>query len=88
MFLLVEFIDKKELAVIPDNWLEGTSCAVWPPYISTSRLVKAVTDKEPPLDSWRAYVIRVMYKHGKTFCWKDVLGSVVNFTSFQYYLTL
>ena len=65
MFLLVEFTDNAELAVIPDNWLDGTRCAVWPPFKSPSRLIKAVYSREPPLASWKSYPIRVLYKHGK-----------------------
>ena len=40
-------------------------CAVWPPFKSPSRLIKAVSSREPPVDSWKSYPIRVLYKHGK-----------------------
>ena len=65
MYLLVEFTDNSELAVVPDSWLEGSHCAVWPPYKSSTRLIKAVIHKEPPTESWKAYPIRVLYKNGK-----------------------
>ena len=76
MFLLVEFTDQKELAVIPDNWQDGTRCALWPPFKSSSKVVKAVINKAPPLHSWKAYPIRVLYTSGKcktlTFNFHDV----------------
>ena len=76
MFLLVEFTDNAELAVIPDNWLDGTSCAVWPPFKSPSRIIKAVINREPSLDSWKAYPIRVLYKHGKYMYEHELLQAV------------
>lgn len=64
MYILVEFTDNKELAVIPDNWREGTKCGLWPPYKTASRITRAVIQKEPPTDSWTAYPVREMYKNG------------------------
>lgn len=65
MYLLVEFTDHHELAVIPDNWLEGTKCGLWPPYKNPTRVNRAVIQREPATDSWKAYPIRVFYKDGK-----------------------
>lgn len=66
MFILVEFTDQKELAVVPDIWLEGTSCAVWPNFTSESKLQRAVRSKQRPEDDWKAFPIRELYKHGKS----------------------
>ena len=58
MYLLVEFTDNSQLAVVPDSWLEGNHCAVWPPYKSSTRLIKATNQKDHP-------TIWAMYKNGK-----------------------
>ena len=58
MYLLVEFTDNSQLAVVPRLWLEGYHCAVWPQNKSSTRLIKATIQKEPP-------TIRVLYKNGK-----------------------
>lgn len=67
MFLLVEFTESKELAIIPDNWIDsqGRQCALWPPFKNTVKLVRAVITKEPPLESWKSYPIRELYRNGK-----------------------
>lgn len=71
MYLLVEFTDNSELAVVPNNWLDGNMCAVSPPFKTSTRLTQAVLQKEPPTESWQAYPIRVLYKDGKCqfYCW-------------------
>jgi hypothetical protein len=49
MYVAVEFTDEKgALEVIPENWLEGTSCTVWPVYRSDDKNRKATRDREQP----------------------------------------
>ena len=67
MYLLVEFTDSKEVAIIPDNWLDGTSCAVWPSHIRmTSKLTGAVKQKCTPGKNWPAFPIKEMYRNGES----------------------
>ena len=74
MFVLVEFTDEHNIAVIPDNWLEGMSCAVWPNNIKASgKLMKAVIEKMSPEDSWLAYPIKELYRNGKSILTFTVL---------------
>jgi len=65
MYLVVEYLDGNELAVIPDNWLDGTKCAVWPPYKSTARIMNAVTQREVPGENWKSLPIRELYRSRK-----------------------
>ncbi|KAL5015191.1 hypothetical protein ScPMuIL_009461 [Solemya velum] len=62
MFLLVEYTDENELAVIPDTWLDGNSCALWPPYKSSSRVMNAVRQEEHPGANWKSFPIRELYR--------------------------
>ena len=69
MYLVVEYEDENLLAVIPENWLEGNSCALWPPYKDTKRIRNAAKDMEVPSDHWKSFPLKkVMYKTGKPFC--------------------
>ena len=65
MFFVVEFTDGNDVAVIPQEWLDGTSCAVWPPYDNTNRIRSACIARELPGDKWRSYPIRIMYTSGE-----------------------
>lgn len=67
MFLLVEFTDNHEIEVIPSNWLDGDSCAVWPTYKSSQKLSKAARCKETPEDDWKSFPIRVLYSNSKQY---------------------
>ena len=60
-----ENTDEQNVAVIPDNWLDGLSCALWPDDINRSgRLMKAVMSKITPRDSWGSFSIKELYRNG------------------------
>lgn len=65
MFYVVEFSVTQEVAVIPSTWLNGRDEAVWPNYISTTRINSAVVSKELPKSDWKKYLIKIMYESGK-----------------------
>jgi hypothetical protein len=66
MYLLVEFTDTKEVAVVPENWLDGTACAVWPTHIrASSKLTSAVMQKMEPGENWPSFPIKELYRSGK-----------------------
>ena len=66
MYVLVEYTDEQNVAVIPDNWLDGRSCALWPDDIKgPGKLMKAVVSKMTPRDSWRSFPIKELYRNGK-----------------------
>jgi hypothetical protein len=67
MYILVKFMDNNSVAVIPSNWLHSNQCPLWPPYKTSDRLDRAVRKREPPGESWQAYPIVEMYRHGKLF---------------------
>lgn len=64
MYLVVEFVQDRELAVIPDDWLDGPGHARWPPYKSTSRIMSAVVQRERPGDAWKSFPVRELYRSG------------------------
>lgn len=64
MYLLVEFIDEKNLAVIPDSWLDGNSCALWPSWKNPTKLTNAVKKNVPPSEDWKAFPIKEIYRNG------------------------
>ena len=64
-YLVVEYTDNHEIAVIPSGWLDGSNCALWPPYKTSTRINQAVKQNEVAGSSWTAYPIKVMYKSGK-----------------------
>ena len=66
MYILVEFLDDHEVAIIPDNWLSGTKCAAWPVHFKDTRKVEsAVKNKLAPGDAWPALPIREMYRNSE-----------------------
>lgn len=65
MFYVVEFSDTQDVAVIPSTWLEGRDEALWPNYLSTTRINNAVVSKELPKSEWKKYSIKIMYKSGE-----------------------
>lgn len=65
MWYVIEFTDDKEVAVVPDNWLNGTKCALWPPFKNSERIVKAIKAREDPGPNWAAYPMRELYHSGK-----------------------
>jgi len=84
MFHIVEFTDNRSVAVIPSNWLEGTSCAVWPVHYSSFRVMKAAKTREVPDDRWKAFPIRIIYDSGN-LCKSFTLANYVTvFIKFCY----
>lgn len=70
MFNVVEFSVTQDVAVIPSTWLKGRDEAVWPNYLSTTRINNAVVSKELPKSDWKKYSIKIMYESGKyTHIW-------------------
>ena len=66
MFLIVEFTDKNEVAVIPSSWLVGDgNSAHWPPYRSSMRLASAVKSREIPNSQWSVFPVRKLYETGE-----------------------
>jgi hypothetical protein len=55
MYEVVEFTDHKEVAVVPDTWLNGTSCALWPGYKTESRNISSARKREAPGKDWPAF---------------------------------
>lgn len=57
MFLVVHFVTRDEVEVVPGAWLSGTTCR-WP--MVASRKVKKLVIKESlPDESWDAYKVVV-----------------------------
>ena len=62
-YVLVEFTENSEVAVIPDAWLkEDGLFAYWPPYKSSSRVMAAVKQQEHPSSSWEPYRYKELYR--------------------------
>ena len=66
MWLVVEFTQERETAVVPDCWTVGNA-AKWPPYKSMLRIMSAVKKKEVPGAEWASYLYRELYRSGNNF---------------------
>jgi len=67
MYLLVEFVEDKEVAVIPDTWLDG-EFAKWPSHVrSTLKTNLMVKQKTSPEKWWSSFPVRQLYQHGMYF---------------------
>ncbi|KAI0229467.1 hypothetical protein LSAT2_020110 [Lamellibrachia satsuma] len=92
MYLVVEFTDHHETAVIPSTWLDGTNCAVWPPFKNTTKITNAAKEKASPGTDWKAYPIKELYKnesYAKVRRWlvesekRVTLGLILQMVMFQ-----
>lgn len=63
-FLLVEFLETKDVAVIPSSWLVRKDKALWPPYQSSIRLNNAVRNSDSPSTEWTKYSVKIIYESG------------------------
>ncbi|XP_056275338.1 uncharacterized protein LOC130196931 [Pseudoliparis swirei] len=59
MFHLIEFLDSKTVAVVPQSWYGGGSC-VWPNYPRDERVDKAVRSAEEPQPDWQTHDVRII----------------------------
>lgn len=66
-FLLVEFLEAKDVAVIPSSWLVSKDTAVWPPYHSSTRIDYAVRNRNSPSTEWAKYSVKIMYESGTVY---------------------
>lgn len=64
MYLVVEFIDSNDVAIIPSTWKISLYEAWWPPYHSSTRIYTATRNKEIPKEGWSKYSIKIMYESG------------------------
>jgi len=62
MFKIVEFTVKNDIAVVPNEWIHGTSC-YWPPYISRKRIEEAAEAREPP-KKWKLWDVIILESFG------------------------
>ena len=60
-FHVIEFLDEKSTAVVPDLWLIGKEECSWPPYKTSNRINSAVQKEEVPGDGWSSHSIRILY---------------------------
>ena len=66
MWLVVEFTEERDTAVIPDCWTKGGT-AWWPPYKSMTRIMAAVKQKEVPGAAWDSHQYIELYRSGNIF---------------------
>lgn len=65
-FVIVEFTQSQEVAVIPSSWTKGESMAFWPPYKQGDRINSAVRRRElVNPDVWELFAIRILRNYGK-----------------------
>ena len=65
VYAVVEFTDQNSIAVVASIWLDGNSCALWPPYDDATRCNNAARRSDVPGDGWKSYPIKVWFKSGK-----------------------
>ena len=80
-FMVVEFIDTHETAVVPDNWLDkARQTSWWPFYKDARRISNAVLRQEiPNAETWDHYAIRVMYTGKCSIMYKLSCFSLISF---------
>lgn len=61
-FVLVEFLKTNDVAVIPSSWLVSKDKALWPPYLSSTRINNAVRNRDSPCTEWTKYSVKIMYE--------------------------
>lgn len=62
-YLIVTFADDNQPRIISSNWLDGTSCSVWPPYQDETRRRTAAKKMEEAQDDWYSYPIKEKYEY-------------------------
>lgn len=77
MYLVVEFFPKKDLAIIPSNWIiqqgpdreetEAIFQVYWPPVREPSKLNKLVKECASPTNFWKKYSARKLGSSGKCY---------------------
>lgn len=67
MYYIVEFLEEKTSAVVPDSWMTGIDSCRWPPSTPDweKKINKLVKDKSTPEDCFIEYKVRVIGTSGK-----------------------
>lgn len=63
MFLVVEFLAEKSVAVVPKSWLHNDRC-FWP--ASKSKRKTLVKKAQEPDPSWDLFAVRVLFEYSKS----------------------
>ncbi len=75
MYLVVEFLAEKSVAVVPKSWLQGDKC-FWPPLKSKRKtLVKKAQEPDP---SWDLFAVRVHFEYSKWLFVRIVWNAILN----------
>ncbi|XP_036419436.1 uncharacterized protein LOC118803046 isoform X2 [Colossoma macropomum] len=59
MFLLIEFLSTKTVAVVPKSWY-ADGVTYWPNYKSDNRIERAVKNAEEPGSDWEKHDVRIL----------------------------
>lgn len=66
MWSIIEFLDSKEVAVIPNLWLINKTKCYWPNYKTSEKTMTSVKRAETPNDdNWKTYEMRTIKSFGK-----------------------
>jgi len=72
MYVVVEFLDTKDMAVVPNSWCISTNSeqltVSWPPHRDPSKLNKLVTENAVPMKNWDKYKARKIASSGMYSC--------------------
>uniref|UniRef100_A0A3B3DUL9 Uncharacterized protein n=1 Tax=Oryzias melastigma TaxID=30732 RepID=A0A3B3DUL9_ORYME len=60
MYYIVEFIESREVEVVPALWVNNDVCQ-WPDHHRSTELKKSIKNKEQPGPSWDAFSVRILY---------------------------
>lgn len=63
MFHLIEFLNNKTVAVVPQNWYSD-GVIYWPNYKSDDRVERAVKKAEELGSDWKTYDVRIIKSCG------------------------
>ena len=81
MYLVVEFLDTKDMAVVPKSWCIGTDSqqltVSWPPHRDPCKLNKLVRDNAVPISQWNQYIARRIASSGMYMDFFKVLENII-----------
>ena len=81
MYLVVEFLDTKDMAVVPKSWCIGTDSqqltVSWPLHRDPCKLNKLVSDNAVPISQWNQYIARRIASSGMYMDFFKVLENII-----------
>jgi len=88
---VVEFLstkNKRQISIVPNEWLLSEDKCVWPPYKTQSKIDEAVRCHQRPQDNWTVFDIRILASAGTSVLLLLLVVRVGGKTSLQFFPVL